>query len=79
MAGPGEARERPAIIHRHQKPGIVDAGFVFIGDHPEYRRPRGGDFAVTDERAEAFALLGQLLEESSVAGVVELLKKALGI
>jgi len=40
------------VIHRNDKPGVIDAGLVFILYEPDIGRADGGKLALAHERAE---------------------------
>ena len=49
MAAGGKTGEQAAVVHRHEKLAVINAGFVFIGDHPESSGSSSSGFAVADE------------------------------
>ena len=49
VPGGRETGERPAVVHRHQKPAVVNAQFMLVHHHPDLRRADRSEFIFPNE------------------------------
>ena len=49
VAGGGKAGKWLLVVHRHQKPGIVDTHFILVHHHPEGGGSHHGGFTFLHE------------------------------
>lgn len=82
MLGAGKAGEWSAVVHGDEKPTVINARGMFIGNHPQSRRASDRSFGVADECPEAGSLgigLHVAAAHPGIHGVTARVRHAAGV